>query len=135
MNLWNLTTKFFQMTLPTHIMFPGNWASMRVSTDITGEVDIITFLNQKYDNSVNLKLTNNIPWSGPRLGSDQVWATAVVGLKWKKQFHCLMETSISHQGWLKHFVHFVSWFSSQHFLFSFPMHLFYPIIRSCALHN
>ena len=49
------------MTLPTHIMFPGNWASMRVSTDITGEVDIITFLNQKYDNSVNLKLTNNIP--------------------------------------------------------------------------
>ena len=42
-------------------MFPGNRASVRVSTDITGEVDIITFLNQKYDNSVNLKLTNNKP--------------------------------------------------------------------------
>ena len=45
----------------TYIMFPGNRASMRVSTDITGEVDIIPFLKQKYDCSLNLKLTNNIP--------------------------------------------------------------------------
>ena len=49
------------MKLPTHIMFPGNRASMRVSTDITGEVDIIPFLNQKYDCSLNLKLINNKP--------------------------------------------------------------------------
>ena len=49
------------MTLPTHIMFPGNRASMRVSTDITGEVDIIPFLIQKYDYSLNLKWINNIP--------------------------------------------------------------------------
>ena len=42
-------------------MFPGNRASVRVSTDITGKVDIIPFLNQKYDCSLNLKLSNNIP--------------------------------------------------------------------------
>ena len=114
-----------QSILWTYIMFPGNWACVRVSADITGEVNIIPFLNQKCYWTLKFFYGYTLIWSSARFWPSLSHSCG--GSEMEKTISLFDGNIYFPSELVETFCKFVPWLCFKKIPFSFsPMQLFYP---------